>query len=108
MITNLGERTYDAAQVMFQRRYVGGLNFTTHYTLAHARQLTLAPLYNTILEWGDIPTYDIRHLWVGLVGYQLPWREGVRGVARRFLAGWQVNRVSNCSSGGSFTVGHPQ
>ncbi len=104
MITNLGEKTYDAGQVMFQRRYVGGLNFTTHYTLAHARQSTLAPWDNTILEWGDIPTYDIRHHWVGLVGYQLPWGEGLHGVARGFLAGWQVNLVANYSSGVAFTI----
>jgi hypothetical protein len=89
---------------MVQRRYAGGLNFSTHYTLAHARQSTLAPWDNTILEWGDIPTYDVRHHWVGIFGYELPWGQGLKGVARGFLAGWQVNFVANYSSGIAFTI----
>jgi len=104
MITNLGEKTYDAAQALFQRRYAGGLNFNTHYTFAHARQSTLAPWDTTILEWGDIPTYDIRHHWVGIVGYELPWGRGLQGLTHGFLAGWQVNVVANYSSGGAFTI----
>jgi len=103
MITNLGEKTYDAAQVVFQRRYAGGLNFNTHYTWAHARQSTLAPWDNTILEWGDIPIYDIRHHWVGMIGYQIPG-EGLRGFTRALLGGWQVNLIGNYSSGSAFSI----
>jgi hypothetical protein len=89
---------------MFQRRYAGRLNFTTHYTLAHARQSTLAPWDNTILEWGDIPTYDIRHHWVGIIGYELPWGRELHGLAHGFLAGWQMNVVANYSSGIAYTI----
>ena len=103
MITNLGEKTYDAAQVVFQRRYADGLNFNTHYTWSHARQSTLAPWDNAILEWGDIPIYDIRHHWVGMIGYQIPG-EGLHGVARGLLGGWQVNLVGNYSSGIAFSI----
>ena len=104
MITNLGQKTYDAGQVMFQRRYAGGLNFTTHYTLAHARQSTLAPWDNTIIEWGDIPTYDIRHHWVGIVGYELPFGRDLHGIAHGFLAGWTLNVVATYSSGIAFSI----
>ncbi|HWW82887.1 MAG TPA: carboxypeptidase regulatory-like domain-containing protein [Vicinamibacterales bacterium] len=104
MITNRGERTYDAAQGLVQRRYSNGLHFSTHYTWAHARQSGFAPWDNTILEWGDIPTYDIRHHWVGIVGYELPWGKGLQGVAHGFLAGWQANVVGNYSSGIAFTI----
>ena len=66
MITNKAAKKYDAGQVLFQRRYAGGLNFSTHYTLAHATQSTFTPWDATLpLEWGNIPTYDIRHHWVG-------------------------------------------
>jgi hypothetical protein len=104
MITNLGQKTYDAAQLVFQRRYSGGLNFNTHYTWAHARQTTLAPWDNTILEWGDIPTYDIRHHWVGMVGYQIPGGANLSGLKHGLLAGWQVNVVANVSSGIAFSI----
>ena len=104
MISNTGKKTYNAFQMLFQRRYAGGLNFTTHYTLAHARQLTYAPWDNDILEWGDIPTYDIRHHGVGIVGYELPWGQSLGGVARGLLAGWRVDVVANYSSGSAFSI----
>jgi Carboxypeptidase regulatory-like domain len=104
MITNLGEKTYNAVQLMFQRPYSRGLNLTTHYTWAHARQTTLAPWDNSIREWGDIPIYDIRHHWVGMVGYELPWGHDLLGVAHGLTAGWQVNLVANFSSGSAFTI----
>jgi len=104
MITNMAEKKYDAGQILFQRRYAGGLNFQTHYTLAHATQSTFAPWDNTIIEWGNIPTYDIRHHWVGIVGYELPWAKDTKGLAHGLLAGWQVNLVGNYSSGIAFTI----
>jgi len=104
MIRNIGEKTYDAAQVMFQRRYTDGLNFNTHYTLANARQSTLAPWDTSILEWGNVPIYDIRHHWVGIVGYVLPWGQGLTGFSRGLVTGWQINVVANYASGGAFTI----
>jgi hypothetical protein len=32
---NQGQSTYDAMQLVFQRRYRAGLSFNGHYTLAH-------------------------------------------------------------------------
>ena len=64
----------------------------------------MAPWDNSILEWGDIPIYDIRHHWVGMVGYELPWGHDLLGVAHGLTAGWQVNLVANFSSGSAFTI----
>jgi hypothetical protein len=105
MITNKAAKRYDAGQLLFQRRYSGGLNFSTHYTLAHATQSTFTPWDATLpLEWGNIPTYDIRHHWVGIVGYELPWGRSLKGMSHGFLAGWQVNFVANVASGPAFTI----
>lgn len=104
MIRNLGERTYDAMQLVFQRRYSGGLTFNTHYTLGHARSSALAPWDSTIVEWGDTPTYDVRHKWVGTVTYELPWGGDLQGVAHGFLSGWQANVVAFWQTGMAYTV----
>ena len=104
MIRNIGEKTYDAMQLAVQRRYADGLSFNTHYTLANARQSTLAPWDNSIIEWGNVPTYDIRHHWVGIVGYELPWGRNLTGLAHAFATGWQVNLIGNYATGGAFTI----
>lgn len=101
---SIGKKTYDGVQLMFRRNLSNGLMFTTHYTWAHARQMTVAPWDMTVFEWGDIPTYDIRHHWVGILGYALPWGNDLKGVARGFLADWQVNVAANVSSGMAFNV----
>lgn len=104
MITNLGEKTYDAAQLMFRRQFSDGFSFNTHYTLAHARQLTVAPWDSTIFEWGDVPTYDIRHHWVGLALYAFPWGKDLHGLAGGLLADWQISLVGNYSSGIAYSI----
>ena len=104
MISPVGKRNYNAMQMLFQRRQSGGLNFATHYTLANARTMAVAGWDPNLLEWGDTNTYDIRHHWVGIVGYELPWGQGLQGVSHGFLAGWRVNVVANYSSGPAFTI----
>jgi hypothetical protein len=105
MIRNLGARTYDAMQLLFQHRYNGGLSFNTHYTFGHARNQLLTTWDNNILEWADsTPTYDVRHKWVGTLTYELPWGKDLDGVARGFLSGWQTNVVAFWQTGMAFTV----
>jgi hypothetical protein len=58
----------------------------------------------SLLEWGDTPTYDIRHHWVGVVSYALPEGENLQGLAHGLLAGWQVNATANFSSGIAFNI----
>ena len=104
MISPVGKRNYNAMQMLFQRRQSGGLNFATHYTLANARTMAVSGWDTNILEWGDTNTYDIRHHWVGIVGYELPWGQGLQGVSHGFLSGWRVNVVANYSSGPAFSI----
>jgi hypothetical protein len=104
MISPVGKRNYNAMQMLFQRRQSGGLNFATHYTLANARTMAVSGWDPNLLEWGDTNTYDIRHHWVGIVGYELPWGQGLQGVSHGVLAGWRVNVVANYSSGPAFTI----
>ena len=59
VLVNLSESTYNAMQLIFQRRYHAGLSFNTHYTLAHARSLLPTPWDWQQIEWGDSPL-DIR------------------------------------------------
>jgi len=81
MIANLGEKTYDAGQFKVERRYSRGLTMSSSLTWAHAQQSTLAPWDNHIIEWGNIPTYDIRRKWVGIASYDLPWGSNLHGIA---------------------------
>jgi hypothetical protein len=104
MITNLGQKTYDAGQFKVERRYSHGLTMSSSLTWAHAQQSTLAPWNNYILEYGNIPTYDIRLKWVGIASYDLPWGSSLHGVAHGFLAGWQTNLVAFWSTGLDYTI----
>ena len=104
MITNLGQKTYDAAQFKVDRRYSHGFTMSSSLTWGHAQQSTLAPWNNNLIEWGNIPTYDIRLKWVGIASYELPWGSKLHGIAHGFLGGWQVNGVAFWSTGLDYTI----
>ena len=103
-IEPLGKKTYNALQLMFRRNQSGGLTFQTHYTYALARQYTVTGWDAHLFEWGQIPTYDIRHHWVAIVNYSIPWGENLKGVAHGFLAGWSLNANANVQSGLDFSI----
>jgi hypothetical protein len=94
---------YDALQLVFQRRLSGGLSFNTHYRLANAEDEVGAPWDTLVLERAAADR-DMRHAWVGQLNYALPWGDGLAGVARGLLYGWQVNLIANYQSGEPFTV----
>jgi len=100
---NQGESIYNAMQLVFQRRYSAGVSFNTHYTLAHATNLTPTTWDWQMLEWSDSAN-DIRHRWVGTANYEIPWGRQLGGVTGAFLAGWQVNLSAFWQSGLPFTV----
>lgn len=97
------ETTYDALQLVFQRRYRGGLAFNTNYTLAHNQATTQAPWDPFVIEHADA-NLDVRHRWVMTVNYQLPFGRTRTGVAGAVLGGWQVNAVAYWQSGLPFNV----
>jgi len=100
---NQGESTYDAMQLVFQRRYRAGLTFNTHYTLAHARVLAPTTWDWTQLEWQDA-ALDIRHRWVLTANYVLPWGKDLKGVPGALLSGWQINSIAFWQGGLPFGV----
>src|SRR5205085_8087429 len=69
-----------------------------------ARQYTVTGWDPHLFEWGQIPTYDIRHHWVAIVNYSIPWGENLKGVAHGFLAGWSLNANANVQSGLDFSI----
>jgi hypothetical protein len=102
-LVNVGESTYDAFQVVFQRRQRAGLTFNTHYTYASAQSYGPSPWDINVYEWGDTQL-DIRHRWVLSLNYEIPWGSSLTGLSKGFLYGWQVNTAAFWQSGIPFTV----
>src|SRR5215467_9607401 len=100
---NVSQSTYNAMQLVFQRRYAAGLSFNTHYTLAHARTLAPTACDPNQLEWAD-SALDIRHRWVVTASYELPLARSLNGIAGGFAKGWQVNVSAFYQTGLPFTV----
>ena len=100
---NVSESTYNAMQLVFQRRYNAGLTFSTHYTLAHGQTLAPTAWDANQLEWAD-SALDIRHRWVVNTSYELPFGNGLTGIAAGFAKGWQVNVSAYYQTGLPFTV----
>ena len=97
------ETSYDAMQLVFQRRLNHGLSFNTHYRLAHAQQTQPLNWDGLSVERTDAPR-DMRHSWVGQVNYMLPWGQSLTGLARGALSGWQINAIANYQTGEPFGV----
>jgi hypothetical protein len=89
---------------VFTRRAGAGLTLTTHYTWAHARQMTLAPWDFSLAEWGDTPNFDVRHHWVLTANYALPFGKNLTGLAHGFLSSWQLNAAAFWQSGMAYTI----
>ncbi len=102
-LRNQGESKYNAMQLIFQRRFTAGLSFNTHYTFAHATELTLAPWDTVTPEWADA-TLDTRHRYVLQANYALPWGNDLTGISRGVLHGWQVNATAFWQTGTPFSV----
>jgi hypothetical protein len=89
-------------QLVFQRRYSGGLSVNSNYTLAQAEWDSFVPWDPTQIERFDAPG-DIRHRVVFSATYELPWRDQ-RGFTGKVLGGWQVNTVAFYQTGLPFDV----
>ena len=103
LVASRFESSYNAMQLVFQRRYRAGLTFNTNYTLAHNMATAPTPWdVNTIerFDWDN----DVRHRWVVTANYELPFGKSLNGVAGRVLADWQLNAVGFWQSGLPFDV----
>jgi hypothetical protein len=97
------ESSYNAMQLVFQRRYHAGFSINSNYTLAHNEWTGSAPWNAAVIERYDADN-DVRHRVGLLVNYELPWGRTMTGPAKHFLAGWQVNAVAGWQTGVPFNI----
>jgi hypothetical protein len=97
------ESTYDALQLVFQRRHRNGLTIGSNYVLAHTQWTQPSPNDVSVIERFDAD-FDIRHKIVFTANYELPFGQSLTGAAKQLLAGWQVNGVAYWQSGLPFNV----
>lgn len=97
------ESFYDALQLVFQRRYRGGLSFSSNYTLAHNQWTQPLPWDVTKVERFDADN-DVRHRVTVSANYELPFGRSSTGAAYHLLAGWQINGVATWQTGLPFNI----
>jgi len=112
--SNYGHNTYHGGTMRVERRYAGGLSFNAFYTYAKTLNETEADggdngvtFYNRRLEKGRSNT-DIRHRFVSVMNYELPFGRGRRwmqsGFANQVLGGWELTWTQTQQTGQPFTV----
>lgn len=103
MLITQYETSYNAMQLVFQRRYHAGFSINSNYTLAHNVWTGSAPWNAAVIERYDADN-DVRHRIGFLVNYELPWGRSMTGTAKHFVAGWQVNAVAGWQTGVPFNI----
>jgi hypothetical protein len=108
--SSVGNSTYNAAQVNFQRRFARGASFQILYTFSKAIDNTSTlgggPVYipnNLSAERALSPT-DQRHTLRLNYNYQSPIANTRSGFVADMLRGWTVAGVLNATSGTPFTA----
>ncbi|HEX6718058.1 MAG TPA: TonB-dependent receptor [Pyrinomonadaceae bacterium] len=109
--TNAFGSSYHGGQFIVRNRAWHGLQFNTHYTLAHAID-EVSDAFNN--RTGTRPTdntnirldrgradFDIRHRFVSGFTYEVPFLK-----SNRFLGGWVMSGVVQLQSGVPFSVFH--
>ena len=119
---SLGDSSYNALQVDFNRRFSHGLSLRGVYTWSKAlddgdslNQTTAANApglvsnpYNLAVDWG-LGTYDVRNVGVISELYELPFGRGQRfanglqGWGNALASGWSVNSIVTLQAGFPFT-----
>ena len=97
--------TYNAFEVLAEKRFSNGLQFLTHYTFSHT--FGYDSNYYAInhgIAWGAVD-FARNQVWVMNVVYELPFGKGKTfmgdaGRAKNLLVGgWQLSNTTNWSSG---------
>ncbi len=97
--------TYNAFEVLAEKRFTNGLQFLTHYTFSHADGYD-SNYYavNHGIAWGPVD-FARNQVWVMNVVYELPFGKGKQfmGDASKAMnyvvGGWQLSNTTNWSSG---------
>jgi len=115
LFSNFGHNSYHGGTLRVEKRMSGGLTFNAFYTMS--KTLTEAEAeagdngltyYNRRLEKGRA-SYDVRHRFVNVLSYDLPFGRGKRfmnagGIANHVLGGWQFTWTQTFQSGPPFNV----
>jgi len=97
--------TYNAFEVLAEKRFSNGLQFLTHYTFSHT--FGYDSNYYAInhgIAWGAVD-FARNQVWVANIVYELPFGKGKSlmgdaGKAMNYLVGgWQLSNTTNWSSG---------
>ena len=115
-LSSWGSSNYHSLQTSLEHRFKSGLNLSSNYTWSHLVDdfangsgkvggfgATPQLVNNRSLERGN-SDIDIRHRFVVLVNYELPFAKNSKGVARYLANGWQINAIGTLQSGPNFTV----
>ncbi|MCU1258949.1 MAG: hypothetical protein JWO80_1834 [Bryobacterales bacterium] len=113
--SNFSHNTYHGGTVRLERRFTSGLAFNAFYTYSKtltdvSSEGTAAGVtyYNRSLEKGRAD-YDMRHHFVSVLTYELPFGKGRRwmtggGIANQVLGGWELAWTQTLQSGQPFTL----
>jgi len=116
LISNYGHNSYHSGTARVEKRYSAGLVlnsfFTWQKTLTESEGETGASgvdYYNRRLEKGQA-SYNIRHRFVNILSYELPFGPGRKWLNQRnflnnFTGGWELTWTQTLQSGLPFTVG---
>lgn len=116
LISNFGHNSYHAGTIRAEKRYSSGLILNSFYTF----QKTITDnegeggvggvdYYNRRLEKG-IATYNLKHRFVTILSYELPFGSGRRWMnhnrwADLAIGGWELTGTQTFQAGVPFTVG---
>jgi hypothetical protein len=101
---NTGSSSYNSLQLSAQRRVARGLNTSIAYTYGKAlnnfdtETSDLRVPFDASLDKGNA-SFDRRHVFAMSYVYALPFFDKERGVARYFLADWQISGVVTLQTG---------
>jgi Carboxypeptidase regulatory-like domain/TonB dependent receptor len=111
-----GTADYHSLQTSVEHRFRNGLNLLSNYTYAHliddnpirgGGKPGSGPfpqlVTNLRLERGN-SDIDLRHRFVFIADYALPFAKSLSGVGGLLAKGWQVNAIATIQSGVTFTV----
>ncbi len=120
-----GNQSYNALQVVFQKRLAQGLEFQANYTWSKCMSNAIGYYgaggqsgsqsayfqneYNAASEWGPC-FYDVGQIFSGFVSYDLPFgrnrmfAKNLNKVVNAFVGDWQVNAIPTFHSGFPLTI----
>ena len=113
-----GESWYNAFILDVRRRWSNGFAIQSSYTLSKSEDTTQASTFFSDATNGTtsampefVPDYnrgpsdfDVRHNWVLNFSYELPFADGLTGVAGALLDGWNLSGIWTVRSGQPLTV----